>query len=112
MATSGMATSRVATSGIATPGLDCEVVVISLGRFQFYVGGHSCENAVRRIVDANLYAKNLVDAFFPGLHVAGKKLGLLIDLLDGALKTVFGNESTRISAFWPNCTWPISVSGM
>src|SRR5271156_3942763 len=58
----------------------------SLRRFQFYVRGHSGENAVRRIVDANLYAKNLVHAFFPRLHVARQKLCLLIDLLDGALE--------------------------
>src|ERR1700722_16233808 len=58
----------------------------SLRCFQFYVRGHSGENAVRRIVDANLYAKNLVDTFFPRLHVARQKLRLLIDLLDGALE--------------------------
>src|ERR1700688_2247713 len=57
----------------------------SLPRIQFYVRGHSCENAVRRIVDANLYTKYLVDAFFPRLHVARQKLCLLIDLLDAAL---------------------------
>src|SRR5271163_6435 len=58
----------------------------SLRRFQFYVGGHSSENAVRRIVDANLYAKNLVNAFFSRLHVARQKLCLLINLLDDSLE--------------------------
>src|ERR1700722_7249870 len=58
----------------------------SLRGLQFYVRGHSGENAVRWIVDANLYAKNLVDPFFPRLHVARQKLCLLIDLLDGALE--------------------------
>ena len=54
------------------------------------VGGHAGEDAMGGIVDADFHAENLVDAFFAGLHVAGKKFGLLVDLLDDAVEGLIG----------------------
>ena len=62
----------------------------SAPRRQRNVGSHAGADAMRGIVDANLHAKNLVDAFFHGLHVARQELGLLIDLLDGAVENLIG----------------------
>ncbi len=91
--------SRVATSQL--PGVS------------FTSAAMPAQNAIRGIVDANFHAKDLMDAFLARLHVARKKFSLLIDLFDDAVKHLFsGKESTRISAFWPSCTRPISVSGM
>src|SRR5689334_25109998 len=42
----------------------------------------------RRVIDADFHAKNLVNALFAGLHVAGKKFGLLINLLDDAFENL------------------------
>jgi len=45
------------------------------------------------------YANNLVDALFASLHIARQEFSLLVDLLDDAVESSFGNESTRTSAF-------------
>ena len=57
-----------------------------ISRFQFYVRGHSRQNVSGWIIDADFYAENLVNALFACLHVAWKKLCLLIDLFDDAIK--------------------------
>src|SRR5437773_1108611 len=70
---------------------DCGGVAIGSARgFEFHVGGHAGENAAGRIVDANLHAKNLMNAFLAGLHIARKKFGLLIDLLHFAVENSVG----------------------
>ena len=55
-----------------------------------YVGGHSSAHAARSIVNADFHAKDLVDALFDGLHIAGKEFGLLVDLLDRAVEDLVG----------------------
>src|SRR6266581_1768133 len=62
----------------------------SIPRFQFDVGGHAGADAAGRIVDADFYAEDLVDALFAGLHVAGQKFGLLVDLLDDTVENLIG----------------------
>src|SRR5215470_13506312 len=52
------------------------------------IGGHAGEDAVGRIVDADLHTKYLMGALFAGLHIARKKFGLLIDLFDYAGKSL------------------------
>src|SRR5215813_2130397 len=53
---------------------------------KFDVSGHARKDAVRRIINSDFYAEDLMDTFFPGLHVAGKKFRLLVDLLDEAVE--------------------------
>jgi len=69
----------------------------STRRLQFYVRGHPRANLIGRIVDADFYAEYLVDTFFAGLHVAREKLGLLIDLLDGAVENFLGKNRRALS---------------
>src|SRR3981081_708408 len=49
-------------------------------RRQFYIGGHSGQDPMRRIVDAHFYSEDLVNPFFPGLNVAGRRPAPLIVL--------------------------------
>src|SRR5216683_1733727 len=62
----------------------------SIPRFQLDVGGHPGADAAGGIVDADFYAEDLVDAFFAGLHVAGQKFGLLVDLPDDTVENLIG----------------------
>ena len=41
---------------------------------------------MRSVVDANFHAKNLVDALFASLHVAGQEFSLLINLFDDTVE--------------------------
>src|SRR5690242_17654165 len=59
-------------------------------RFQFHVCGHARKDAASRIVDADLYAEDLMDALLLRLHVARQEFGLLVDLLDHAAKNLIG----------------------
>src|SRR5215471_8136278 len=78
----------------APPFVFCGVsLTISTSAFKLHVGRHARQNVARRIVDAHFDAEDLVYTFLPGLHVARKKLGLLIDLLNHACK---GLPSGRI----------------
>jgi hypothetical protein len=54
------------------------------------IRGHAGANAMRGIVDAYFHAKDLVDTLLDGLHIAGKKFSLLIDLLYRAVERLFG----------------------
>src|SRR5215813_10560090 len=56
---------------------------------KFDVSGHARKDAVRRIINADFYAEDLMDTLFAGLHVAGKKFRLLVDLLDEAVEGFF-----------------------
>src|SRR5215469_18512173 len=66
------------------------VAIVSAHRFKFYVRGHPGKHAARRVVDADFYAEDLMDAFLAGLYVARKEFGLLIDLLHFSLKNRVG----------------------
>src|SRR5258708_40270724 len=69
----------------------CVAVAMGLAAcLQLYVSSHARADTPGRIVDANLHAEKLMHAFFTGLDVAGKKLGLLIDLLDRAVENLVG----------------------
>src|SRR5437879_13862078 len=61
----------------------------SISRFQLHVGSHAGKHLAARIMDANLYAKNLVHAFLAGLHVAWQEFSLLIDLLEDPFEHSF-----------------------
>src|SRR3979490_66702 len=61
----------------------------SISRFKFHVGSHAREHVPGGIVDANLYAKNLVHAFLAGLHVARQEFSLLVNLFDDPFKHRF-----------------------
>src|SRR6266567_256127 len=63
-----------------------EVATASTPRFQLHIRSHAGKHAARGIIDADFYANDLVDALFAGLHVARQEFGLLIDLLDDAVK--------------------------
>src|SRR5215469_4508194 len=55
---------------------DCgPVAITSARRFEFHVRGHPGEDAARRVVDADFYAEDLMDAFLAGLHVTRKEFG-------------------------------------
>src|SRR5438874_4299377 len=70
---------------------DCgSVAIVSARRFKFHVRGHPGEHAARRVVDADFYPEDLMDAFLAGLYVAGKEFGLLIDLLHFSVKNGVG----------------------
>src|SRR5882762_8638564 len=58
------------------------VATASILRFQFHVGGHPGKDAASGIIDSDLHAKNLVHAFFAGLHVARQEFSLLVDLFE------------------------------
>jgi hypothetical protein len=47
--------------------------------FQFHIGGHAREDTAGGIIDANLYANDLVYALFAGLNIARQEFGLLVD---------------------------------
>src|SRR5260370_1409833 len=66
-----------------------EVATASASRFQLHIGSHAGKDAAGRIIDADFYANDLVDAFFAGLYIARQKLGLLVDLLDDAIESGF-----------------------
>src|SRR5437879_4169853 len=61
----------------------------SISRFQLHVGSHAGKHLAARIMDANLYAKNLVHAFLAGLHVAWQEFSLLIDLFEDPFENSF-----------------------
>src|SRR6266699_460978 len=46
------------------------VAIGSTRGLEFHVGGHAGENAAARIVDADFYAKDLMNALLAGLHIA------------------------------------------
>src|SRR6267143_3661894 len=69
----------------------CVAVAMELAsRLQLHVRSHAGEDTTRSVVDANFHAEDLVDALFAGLHVAGKKLRLLIDLFDRTVENLVG----------------------
>src|SRR5690348_656474 len=71
----------------------CVGVAIASARWlEFHVGSHPGEDMAGRIVDADFYAKNLVNPFLAGLHIAWKKLGLLVDLLHFAFENAVGKR--------------------
>src|SRR5579864_7503581 len=56
---------------IAGPAPFCAETAMGSARcFQFHIGGHAGEDVAGRIVDANFYAKDLVNAFLTGLYVS------------------------------------------
>src|SRR5450432_1135646 len=59
---------------------------------QFHIGSHAAADAAGGVIDANFYADYLVDASAAGLHVARKKFGLLINLLDDAVENGLGKR--------------------
>src|SRR6266571_265006 len=64
----------------------------SIPRFQLDVGGHPGADAAGRIVDADFYAEDLMDALFAGLHVARQKFGLLVDLFHYTIENLVGER--------------------
>src|SRR5216684_1368295 len=71
-------------------------------RFQFHVGSHAGQHASGRIIDANFYAHELVDALFTSLHVARQEFGLLVDLFDDAIESGFWKGIDAYFSFLPN----------
>jgi hypothetical protein len=55
---------------------------------KFYVCGHPWQHAVRRVIDANFHAENLVHSFFARLYVARQEFRLLVDLFDRATENL------------------------
>src|ERR1700686_5414158 len=60
--------------------------------FQLHVSRHAAAHTTSGVVDANFYADYFVYAFAPGLHVARKKFGLLINLLYHAIENGVGKR--------------------
>ncbi len=46
---------------------------------------------MRRVVDANFHAENLMHSFFPRLYVARQKFRLLVDLFDRAAENLLAH---------------------
>src|SRR6267143_3439639 len=61
----------------------------SIPRFQLHVGSHAGKHVAAGIIDANLYAKNLVHAFLAGLNVARQEFSLLVDLFEDPFENSF-----------------------
>src|SRR5690349_13620466 len=59
----------------------------SILRFQFHIRGHAGKDASGRIIDADFYANDLVNALFAGLNVARQEFRLLIDLFNYTIKS-------------------------
>src|SRR5215469_10962853 len=78
-----MAASLDTGAGVAIP---------SAHRFEFHVGSHSWQDSAGWIVDADFYAEDLVNSFLAGLHVAWKKLRLLVDLFHFAVENRAGKR--------------------
>src|SRR6266550_3570192 len=76
------------SAAMAACGRDCWWVAIAsaLG-FQFHIRSHARQDTAGRIMDANFYANDLVDAFFAGLNIARQEFGLLVDLFDEAVES-------------------------
>src|SRR4029077_14309801 len=58
-------------------------------RFQFYVRGHSRQNAPSGIVDADFDPEHLMNSLLARLDVARQEFGLLIDLFHDTLENLF-----------------------
>src|SRR6266436_1433035 len=72
---------------MATSPFICGVAATALiPRFQFHIRGHAGKDAAGGVIYANLYAKNLVHAFFAGLDIPRQEFRLLIDLFNDSLK--------------------------
>src|SRR5437879_12906159 len=71
------------SAAMAACGRDCWWVAIAsaLG-FQFHIRSHAGKDTTGRIIDANFYANDLVDAFFAGLNIARHDFGVRVDLLE------------------------------
>ena len=59
-------------------------------RRELDVSSHASKNAMRRIVDSDFDAENLVDTFLASLDIARKKFGLLINLFHDAVENLIG----------------------
>src|SRR5215472_373697 len=81
--------TRCSAEMAGSDGICNGVAIDSTRGLEFHVGGHAGKDVARRIVDANLHAKNLMNALFARLHVSGKKFRLLVDLFDLAVKDFF-----------------------
>ena len=62
------------------------------------IGGHARAQFVVVIRQTNFYTVNLADSVFDGLHIAGRKFGLTINLLNGAVeilprKRIYADEN-------------------
>src|SRR5262245_11819005 len=58
----------------------------SVSALEFHIRSHSRQNVMCRIIDAHFHAEHLMHPFFPRLHIARQKFGLLIDLFNQAFK--------------------------
>src|SRR5260370_2416952 len=58
--------------------------------FEFHIGSHAGQHVAAGIIDANLYAENLVHAFLTGLDVARQEFSLLVDLFEDSFENCFG----------------------
>src|SRR5437588_3010585 len=74
--------TRCSAEIAASPGFFVSFAIGSISRFEFHVGSHAGKHVAGGIMDANLYAENLVHAFLAGLHVARQEFSLLIDLFE------------------------------
>src|SRR5579871_875186 len=90
--------AEIATS---VAGYEFPEAITSARCFQCHVGGHAGAHAIRRIVDANLDAKDLVHPLFACLNVARQKFRLLINLLDDAVKNYFRKRIDEHLGFLP-----------
>src|SRR5260370_21145970 len=80
---------RCSAEMAASAGFFVTSVIGSISLFEFHVGGHAGKHAASGIVDANLYAKNLVHAFLAGLDVARQEFSLLVDLFEDPFENCF-----------------------
>src|SRR5260370_6093124 len=57
--------------------------------FEFHIGSHAGQHVAAGIIDANLYAENLVHAFLTGLDVARQEFSLLVNLFEDPFEYCF-----------------------
>src|SRR5260370_39599959 len=56
---------------MAACGRDSGCIAMGLAhRFQFHIGSHAGKRATGRVIDANFYGNDLVDALFAGLQIS------------------------------------------
>src|SRR6266850_1435128 len=81
--------TRCSAAMAASAGFFVMFAIGSISCFKFHVGSHAGKHVAAGIIDANLYAKNLVHAFLAGLDVARQEFSLLVDLFEDPFENSF-----------------------
>src|SRR5436853_336315 len=81
--------TRCSAEMAASAGFSVRFAIGSISCIKFHVGSHAGKHVAAGIIDANLYAENLVHAFLAGLDVARQEFSLLVDLFEDPFENSF-----------------------